>query len=147
LFAGQPVRLRNPVAVRPWQHVLDSLSGYLLLAQRLMVDGGATLAHSWNFGPDEADSRTVQQVVERLLAAWNPPGRWEQDSQTHPHETHLLRLDSSQARQRLGWHPRLRLDDALDWIDEWYSAWRSGADLRAATLAQLDRYLPLACTQ
>ena len=147
LLAGQPVRLRNPEAVRPWQHVLESLSGYLLLVQRLMADGGASLAAAWNFGPDDADARTVQEVVERLLAGWDPPGRWEQDPGEHPHETRLLRLDSSQARQRLGWQPRLSLGETLAWIGEWYAASRSGADLRATTLSQLDRYARLACTQ
>jgi CDP-glucose 4,6-dehydratase len=147
LLAGQPVRLRNPKAVRPWQHVLESLSGYLLLAQRLMAEDGASLAAAWNFGPNDADARTVQEVVDRLLAGWRPPGRWEQDPGEHPHETHLLRLDSSQARQRLGWQPRLSLSETLAWIDEWYAASRIGADLREVTLAQLDRYARLACTQ
>lgn len=147
LLAGQPVRLRNPKAVRPWQHVLESLFGYLLLAQRLMNEGGAALAAAWNFGPDDADACTVQEVVERLLAEWKSPGRWEQDPGEHPHETHLLRLDSSQARQRLGWQPRLSLSETLAWIDEWYAASRAGADLRAVTLAQLDRYALRACAQ
>jgi CDP-glucose 4,6-dehydratase len=147
LLAGQPVRLRNPKAVRPWQHVLESLSGYLLLAQRLMDEGGASLATAWNFGPDDADARTVQEVVERLLAGWKPSGRWEQDPGEHPHETHLLRLDSGQARQRLGWQPKLSLSETLTWIDEWYAASRTGADLRALTLTQLDRYARLACAQ
>jgi CDP-glucose 4,6-dehydratase len=147
LLAGRPVRLRSPKAVRPWQHVLESLSGYLVLAQRLMTEGGASLAAAWNFGPEDADTRTVQEVVERLVICWDPPGRWEPDPREHPHETHWLRLDSSQARERLGWRPRLSLSETLAWIDEWYAASRSGTDLRAVTLAQLDRYARLACTQ
>jgi len=147
LLADQPVRLRNPKAVRPWQHVLESLSGYLLLAQRLMAEDGAALADAWNFGPDEADTCTVQEVVERLLARWNPPGRWQQDPEEHPRETFSLRLDSTRARQRLGWRPKLSLGETLAWVDEWFAASRRGADLRAATLEQLDRYARVACTQ
>jgi CDP-glucose 4,6-dehydratase len=147
LLADQPVWLRNPKAVRPWQHVLESLSGYLVLAQRLMAEDGAALAEAWNFGPDDADTCTVQEVVEKLLARWNPPGRWQQDPEEHPHETYLLRLDSSHARQRLGWRPKLSLGETLAWVDEWYAACRIGADLRAATLAQLDRYAVVACAQ
>lgn len=147
LHDGQPVRLRNPQAVRPWQHVLESLSGYLLLAQRLTEEGGASLAEGWNFGPEETDARTVQSVVDQLIRRWNPPAHWEQDSGDHPREMRLLRLDSSRARQWLRWRPKLRLDDALDWTAEWYSVWHTGGDLRATTLAQLDRYAGLACSR
>ena len=147
LLVDQPVRLRNPQAVRPWQHVLDSLSGYLLLVQRLMADDGTAFAGAWNFGPDDADTRTVLEVVEKLLQRWTPPGHWVQDAETHPRETFALRLDSGEARRRLGWRPKLSLDETLAWVDEWYASSHNGADMRAATLAQLNRYAQVACTQ
>jgi CDP-glucose 4,6-dehydratase len=140
---GRPVVLRNPTAVRPWQHVLEPVGGYLLLAQRLWEDG-RPFADAWNFGPSEADAWPVAQIVDRLADLWGGGARWEQDPGHHPHEAHLLRLDCSKARARLGWRPRLPLDEALGWIVEWHRAWLAGGATRRATEAQIDRFMRLA---
>lgn len=141
--AGEPLHLRYPEAVRPWQHVLEPLHGYLLLAERLWYEG-ADYSGPWNFGPEEGDIRTVRHVVESL-ARQLPGLRWTHDDTPQPHEAGLLRLDSSQARLRLGWQPVWRLDRALEATAEWYLAWQSGQDLRPFTEGQLQRYEAAAC--
>ena len=138
LEAGESLHLRYPLAVRPWQHVLEPLRGYLMLAERLWEEK-ADYAGAWNFGPEEGDTRSVREVVESL-AQWLPKLRWTQDVTPHPHEAGLLRLDSSQARLRLGWRPVWRLDNALKATAEWYLAWQSGRDMGALTEAQLQDY-------
>ena len=140
---NRPVVLRNPTAVRPWQHVLEPVGGYLLLAQRLW-EAGRPFADAWNFGPSEADAWPVAQIVDRLADLWGGTARWEQDPGHHPHEAHLLRLDCSRARARLGWRPRLPLDEALGWIVEWHRAWLGGGATRRVTEAQIDRFMRLA---
>jgi CDP-glucose 4,6-dehydratase len=137
--AREPVRIRNPKAVRPWQHVLEPLAGYLLLAERLYNDS-ARFAEAWNFGPDKSDSRPVAEVVERVVKLWADGLRWEADRGPHPHEAILLRLDSAKARERLGWEPRLGLDEALAWTVDWYKACLGREDMRRVTLAQIARY-------
>jgi CDP-glucose 4,6-dehydratase len=137
--AGNPVRIRNPHAIRPWQFVLEALRGYLSLAESLHADGAA-FAEGWNFGPYEEDARPVSWIVERISTMWGEGARWETDGGAHPHEAHLLRLDISKARSRLEWSPRLRLEEAIPWIVEWYRAYREGRDLRAVTMAQIERY-------
>ena len=141
--AGEAVQVRNPKAMRPWQHVLEPLAGYLLLAERLCEAPGE-YAEGWNFGPDDEDAVPVETVVATVARLWGPPARWEADRGPHPHEAHFLRLDSSKARERLGWRPRLRLESALEWTVEWYKAQAQGADARALTLAQIARYMELA---
>ena len=140
--AREPVRIRNPKAVRPWQHVLEPLAGYLRLAEQLWSDG-ARAAEAWNFGPDKSDSRPVAEVVERVVQLWGDGLRWEQDKGTHPHESILLRLDSAKARKRLGWEPRLALDESLAWTVDWYKAFLRKEDMRRFTLSQLARYAEL----
>jgi CDP-glucose 4,6-dehydratase len=137
--AGTPIVIRRPDAVRPWQHVLEPLSGYLLLAQRLWEDEGA--AEGWNFGPDAAGAQPVSHIVERVTALWPDELTWEIDPGPHLHEAGFLALDSTKARERLGWAPRWDLDTALERIVEWHRGHRDGADLRALTLAQIDRYV------
>lgn len=137
--AGASVRIRNPKAVRPWQHVLEPLGGYLLLAERLYEDG-ARFADAWNFGPDQSAAKPVGDVVERVARMWGEGLRWELDQAAHPHEAMLLRLDSSKAHERLGWHPQLTLEDALTWTVEWYKAWRQKNDMQRTTLGQIERY-------
>jgi CDP-glucose 4,6-dehydratase len=141
--AGEAVKVRNPTAVRPWQHVLEPLAGYLQLAERLCEAPGE-YAEGWNFGPDDEDAVPVETIVSTVTRLWGPPARWESDRGPHPHEAHFLRLDSSKARKRLGWRPRLRLESALEWTVEWYKAQAQGADARALTLAQIARYMELA---
>jgi CDP-glucose 4,6-dehydratase len=137
-LAGTPVRVRNPESIRPWQHVLNPLSGYLALAEA--VAGDPAFADGWNFGPADEDARPVGWIVERLGELW--PGTLEvaTDPGPHPHEARYLKLDSSKARAYLDWRPRWDLEDALARIVEWYSALRDGADVRAVTLAQIEAF-------
>jgi len=139
LEAGTPVRLRFPDAVRPWQHVLEPLAGYLTLAERLHVDGAA-FAEAWNFGPSDEDARPVRWIVEQLVRGWGGGASWEADPKPQPHEANYLRLDSSKARIRLGWHPRWPLSGALEKIAAWHRAFTSGANMRDFTLAQIGAY-------
>jgi CDP-glucose 4,6-dehydratase len=135
LERGEPVRVRNPDAIRPWQHVLEPLSGYLLLAQRLL-EGGQGDAEGWNFGPGDDDARPVRWVVERLCGLWGDGAAWRHEADPGLHEAHHLKLDISKARHRLGWAPRWPLQEALARTVQWHRAWRQGQDLRAACLQQ-----------
>ena len=136
---GRAVRIRSPHAIRPWQHVLESLSGYLLLAERLCTQSGRTWAEGWNFGPAEGDARPVGWVVEHLAEHWGEGAEWIDDSAAdHPHEAHYLKLDASKARARLGWRPRLPLPEALRWTVAWYRD--QDEDPRRRTLKQIRRY-------
>lgn len=130
--------VRNPAAVRPWQHVLEPLSGYLLLAEALAE--GKPVATGWNFGADDGQSRPVSWVADRLVALWGGRAAWAHDARHQPHEAMTLRLDSSKARHELGWRPALSLDTALEWTVAWYRAPRRGEDLRDLSLAQIARY-------
>jgi CDP-glucose 4,6-dehydratase len=135
-LADEQVRVRNPNSIRPWQHVLNPLSGYLLLAQAL-CDSPAPAA-GWNFGPGEQDAQPVGWLVERFAELWPGELRWVLDDGPHPHEARYLKLDSSRARSRLGWRPPVALEPALASIVDWYRAHREGADMRAVTLAQIE---------
>jgi CDP-glucose 4,6-dehydratase len=135
-LAGEEVRVRNPDSVRPWQHVLNPLSGYLVLGQALWEDPDRAAA--WNFGPDEDDVRPVSWIVRRMGELWPDELRWRLDEASHPREARHLKIDSSSARERLGWRPPLKLDGALEATVAWYVQLRSGEDMRAATLAQLE---------
>jgi CDP-glucose 4,6-dehydratase len=132
---GEPIAVRNPEAVRPWQHVLNPLSGYLRLAAA--VHGDAELQGGWNFGPAQDDARPVRWIADRLTELWPTELRWELDEGEHPHEAHFLSLDSAKAREGLGWAPAWGLDDALQSIVAWYAALRDGEDMRAVTLEQI----------
>ena len=136
---GEAVVLRNPHATRPWQHVLEPLSGYLLLAQRLFEDGQA-YAEGWNFGPRDEDAQPVQTIVQRLATDWGAGARWQVDAGEHPHEAHWLKLDISKARARLGWQPRWTLAQALGHITTWHRAWRAGHDMQALCLQQIQNH-------
>ncbi|WP_171012622.1 MULTISPECIES: CDP-glucose 4,6-dehydratase [unclassified Sphingomonas] len=130
------VIIRNPLAVRPWQHVLESIGGYLLLVERLLAEGPA-YASGWNFGPEDQDIRPVSWIVDEMARRWGNGAGWEQDPGANPHEAHLLRLDISKARIELGWRPSWSLDVALDRIVEWHRQYLAGADMRAVTLGQI----------
>ena len=132
---GQPLRVRNPDAVRPWQHVLNPLGGYLLLAQELWRSAGA--AQPWNFGPADRDAETVASVVARLGELWGGRLRWEPDESEHPPEASHLALDSTRAQTELGWRPALGLDGGLRLLVEWNEALRERRDMRAASLDQI----------
>jgi CDP-glucose 4,6-dehydratase len=136
--AGATVKLRNPQAVRPWQHVLNPLSGYLQLAQELWSSRDA--AQAWNFGPREGDAQTVRWIVERLEALWGGAFRWELDEGENPPEAGHLALDSSKAEQRLGWRAEWDLGQALERVVEWHEAQRSGEEMRKMSTEQIEQF-------
>ena len=137
--SGAPVPIRNPLATRPWQHVLEPLSGYLVLAQALW-SGGARFAEGWNFGPRDEDARPVQWIVEEMVRIWGGSAAWVRDEGFHPHEARYLKLDISKAREQLRWEPRWALGGALERIVGWHKAWLAGADVRDRCLAEIAAY-------
>jgi len=139
LLRNECIVLRNPVAIRPWQHVLEPLSGYLLLARRLFEEG-PQFAEGWNFGPDEQDARTVEWIVNRLCERWNGGASYRVDCRDHPHEATYLKLDCSKAKALLGWQPRWRLEKTLDSIVDWSLCFQRGADIRAACMDQINEF-------
>jgi CDP-glucose 4,6-dehydratase len=136
---SEPAVIRNPHSTRPWQHVLEPLAGYLVLAQRLWSEGAA-FAEGWNLGPRDEDARPVQWIVERLVEQWGGDARWRLDDGPHLHEAHQLKLDISKVRARLGWQPRWHLAQALEHIVAWHRGWLAGEDVRALCLRQIDQY-------
>jgi CDP-glucose 4,6-dehydratase len=134
-----PDIMRAPHAVRPWQHVLEPLSGYLSLAQKL-YEAGPDYAEGWNFGPNDIDAKPVQWIVERLTHAWGEGASWSRDTGAHPHEAHYLKLDCSKANARLDWQPRWSLEEALSKIVDWQRNYQRGADMNAITLEQIALY-------
>ena len=138
--ARVPIAIRNPEAVRPWQHVLNPLSGYLLIAQALMGPDAAAAAAGWNFGPAPQDVQPVSWITGRLAERWPQPLGWDVDPGPHPHEAQYLSLDSTRARERLGWRPRWALEQTLQTIVDWHLAHRDGADMRAVTLGQVEEF-------
>ena len=142
---GKSVRVRNPNACRPWQHVLEPLSGYLRLAECL-YESPDDHTGAWNFGPTEEDAVSVEKIVATISRLWSPTTRWEVDRTPHVHEANALKLDSSKARSRLGWRPRLGLASALEWTVEWYKTHAQGQDAKALTIAQINRYMELTQT-
>ncbi|WP_428715111.1 CDP-glucose 4,6-dehydratase, partial [Uliginosibacterium sediminicola] len=136
---GQPVVIRNPHSTRPWQHVLEPLSGYLNLAEKLYNEGQAW-AEGWNFGPHDDDARPVQWIVEHMVGAWGRGASWQLDGGNHPHEAHYLKLDISKAKSRLNWQPSWNLATALKQIVSWHQAWLDKQDVRALCLQQIEEY-------
>ncbi len=137
-LAGEEILIRNPRAVRPWQHVLNPLSGYLALAQRLWEDPSS--AGGWNFGPDPGDAQPVAHLVERITGCWPGELRWSIDDGSHPHEAGTLLLDSGKAHRLLGWAPAWGLDDGLEATVAWYAAHSAGADMRDVSSAQISAF-------
>lgn len=137
----RPVVIRNPHAVRPWQHVLEPLNGYLLLAQKL-YEQGIAYAESWNFGPNDEDAQPVQWIVERLTQQWGDGASWQLDEGDHLHEAHYLKLDCSKARMRLDWQPRWHLAHTLEMIVAWQRSWLAQDDMRKVTLKQIEQFTP-----
>ena len=134
-LSGETIAIRNPEAVRPWQHVLNPLSGYLELAQALVAD--PRFQGAWNFGPGPDDMHTVRWIVEGIVDRWQGPVGWELAQGSHPHEADFLALDSGKARTQLGWSPGWDLGQALDATVEWYAGLRDGADMRTLTESQI----------
>jgi CDP-glucose 4,6-dehydratase len=139
LLNGEKVLIRNPHSIRPWQHVLEPLSGYLFLAQRLYEDG-CRYAESWNFGPADVDAKTVEWIVQKICTLWGNGAAYQIDKGNHPHEAGYLKLDWSKANARLGWHPRWTLEKAIDKTIEWASAYSDNADLREVCRTQIEEY-------
>jgi CDP-glucose 4,6-dehydratase len=136
---NQPVMIRSPNAIRPWQHVLEPLYGYLMLAERLCTEGHV-FSQAWNFGPSDDDVRPVAAVVEYMANKWGNGVAWNVDRTDQLHEAQLLRLDTSKAKHVLGWVPKWDLGIALDSIVEWHKKFTAGEDMRAVTLAQMSQY-------
>jgi CDP-glucose 4,6-dehydratase len=134
---GRPVRVRNPWAMRPWQHVLSPLGGYLLLAQALSSASDDQLARAWNFGPAAADVQPVSRIVERLARLWGGELTWQLDEGANPPEAGHLALDSSAAERLLGWRPAGGLENALELVVDWHRAHHNGADMRRVSLSQI----------
>ena len=138
-LANEPVLIRRPHAIRPWQHVMEPLLGYILLAEHLLTHD-PKYATAFNFGPSEDDAQTVAWIVQRMTQQWGDNATWVLDEDPSPHEAGYLKLDASRARHELSWRPRLHLETALDWLVGWYKAWQSGADMHRFTLDQIAAY-------
>lgn len=139
LLKGERIRIRNPYAIRPWQHVLEPLSGYLILAQSL-YEKGADFAEGWNFGPNDEDARPVEWIIKKMCEKWGNNSSYEIDKGDHPHEARYLKLDCSKAKAGLEWHPRWDLEKAIDSIIEWTYAYKDKIDLRQASMSQIEAY-------
>ncbi len=140
--AGQSTLIRNPGAIRPWQHVLEPVAGYLMLAQRLLA-GEVAFAEAWNFGPWDDDAWPVEWIANEMVKRWGESASWTKDQAEHVHEANYLKLDSSKARGRLKWQPHLKLHTALEWLVDWYKAWHTGAQMHEFTVDQIERYASL----
>lgn len=136
----QPVIIRSPHATRPWQHVLEPLSGYLSLAEHLFGESGQDYAGGWNFGPNEDDARPVQWIVEHLVNSWGNGATWQLDGGEHPHEANYLKLDISKAKARLGWTPTWHLGNALEKITTWHHAWLAGQNMQQLCQQQIAEF-------
>jgi CDP-glucose 4,6-dehydratase len=141
--AGQPIGIRNPASVRPWQHVLDPLCGYLLLAERLTEQPGA-YGEAWNFGPHDEDARPVGWIADQFVGLWDDAARWQEVRGDDLHEAGVLKVDAAKARRRLHWSQTLRLDAGIEWTVEWYKRVLAGEPARFVSEQQIDRYTQLA---
>ena len=139
--AGEAVVIRNPLATRPWQHVLDPLCGYIVLAEKLA--GSREYAQGWNFGPADEDAENVEYIVSNLVSLWGGEASWEPDKSAQPHEARYLKVDSSKARAELGWAHGLPVAEALAWSVEWYKGFYGGDDAKALCLKQITTYQEL----
>lgn len=135
----RPVVIRNPHAIRPWQHVMEPLSGYLLLAERLYEEG-PRYGEGWNFGPNDADAKSVNWIVEKLATLWGDGASWSIDTGQHPHEANYLKLDISKAKNQLGWQSKLNLAEALELIVDWYRMHGAGEEMQKVVLGQIQHY-------
>jgi CDP-glucose 4,6-dehydratase len=137
--SGRPVLIRRPTAIRPWQHVLEPLHGYLSLARKLL-DGKDQFRSSYNFGPGEDEIWPVERIATKLVEIWGDAASWIRDAAPNAHEDHMLRLDTSKARAELEWRPRLGIEAALEWTVAWYRAWRAGDKMIDVTRKQIGKY-------
>ena len=140
---GKPALIRRPNAIRPWQHVLEPLHGYILLAEKLLTNS-TRYATAFNFGPSDDDAQPVGWIVEKMVKFWGDDAQWVLDPEPGVHEAGYLKLDASRARAELAWQPRLRLETALEWLVQWYKAQAAGEDMQKFTLGQIAAYEKLA---
>jgi len=143
LGRGAAVAIRNPHATRPWQHVLEPLCGYLILAERLVKECGV-VAEAWNFGPPIEEVWPVSRVVDRIVTLWGGDAAWMLESANHPHEAGFLAVDATKARTRLGWRPSLGISETLQWTTDWYKRHLAGASAASLVDEQIDKYHALA---
>lgn len=136
---SEPVIIRNPLATRPWQHVLEPLSGYLVLAQNLYNEG-SEFAEGWNFGPKDEDCRSVSWILDQMVAKWGKGASWQLDKNNNPHEAGYLKLDCSKAATKLHWQPRWNLEYSLDTIVNWHKDWLSGENIKEQCLREIETY-------
>lgn len=139
LLRNENIILRNPTSIRPWQHVLEPISGYLLLAQRL-YEHGQTYAEAWNFGPEDRDAQTVEWIVRKLSALWGVDASYTITKEEQPHEAHYLKLDCSKSKMKLGWHQKWTLETALAAIVEWARSYDNGSNMLDVCLKQITSY-------
>jgi CDP-glucose 4,6-dehydratase len=138
-LSGKPVEIRRPNAIRPWQHVLEPLHGYIRLAEQLLTHD-PRYATAYNFGPMESDAMPVAWIAEQMAGFWGDGASWICNETAGPHEAGYLKLDASRARTDLGWTPQLRLSQALELVVQWYRAWQAESDMHVLTLSQIGQY-------
>jgi CDP-glucose 4,6-dehydratase len=137
---GKPVVVRNPDSIRPWQHVLEPLSGYLLLAQKLFQEG-KEFAQAWNFGPNDEDAKPVSWIATHMTEMWGKDASWKLDGKKHPHEAHYLKLDCSKAKSQIGWSPTWNLETTLRAIVSWHKEYLAQKDMRVVVSDQINAFL------
>jgi len=142
IIRGEKVKIRSPYAIRPWQHVLEPLSGYLTLCEKLYNEG-STFSEGWNFGPEENDAKNVEWITNRICELWNDCSDYEIDSTPQPHEANYLKLDCSKAKALLGWYPRWNIDVALKMIVNWNKAFIKGVEIQNVCYQQIDEYFKI----
>jgi CDP-glucose 4,6-dehydratase len=136
---NKPVLVRNPMSTRPWQHVLEPLSGYLVLAQQLYTENN-NVAEGWNFGPKDEDCKPVSWILDKMVAMWGKGASWELDINNNPHEAGYLKLDCSKAAMRLNWHPKWNLEDTLESIINWHQHYTTGESVQEQCLLEIAKY-------
>ena len=142
ILNNEIIKIRNPNSIRPWQHVLDPLNGYLTLVEKLW-SSGSEFSEGWNFGPLENDEKPVKLIVEKLTEQWSKDIRMDIDNSVNPHEENYLRLNCIKANSRLGWMPKLNLEQGLEWITEWYKHYEQNNNMREITEQQIEKFQKL----
>jgi len=136
---AEAVVVRNPLSTRPWQHVLEPLSGYLVLAENLYIEGDS-FAEAWNFGPKDEDCQSVERILNTMIKSWGESASWKLDENNNPHEAGFLKLDCSKAKQKLGWEPKWNLEFTLNSIVNWHKAFRNKEDIKQACIKEIKLY-------
>ncbi|RDJ32169.1 MAG: CDP-glucose 4,6-dehydratase [Crenarchaeota archaeon] len=135
----KPIKIRNPDSIRPWQHVLDPLYGYMMLAEKLWKSG-SKFSEAWNFGPDVNESKTVKWIVKKIIEKWPEKICWIKENNMNKHEEEFLKLNCTKAKTKLGWIPKLNTNESLEWVVEWYKNYEEKKDMREITEQQIKRF-------